>query len=174
MADAILAAARRGVLVIGLCGGYQMLGERVADPVGIAGDAGDEPGLGLLPMRTEFAAQKLVRQVTVECDGRRWPAYEIHMGRTEFVQPVEQLNTVRDGEHVHGEGARCDNVWGTYLHGWFEAPEVRRRVAVAAGFVNYRAHLVPWADQRQAIYTQMADHLVACVNLDPVRRYLGL
>jgi adenosylcobyric acid synthase len=174
LADAIGAAAGRGILVIGLCGGYQMLGERVADPAGVAGDAGDEPGLGLLPVRTAFSPQKLVRQVTVECDGRRWSAYEIHMGRTDLVRPADPLNTVWDGGRIRSEGVRCGNVWGTYLHGWFEAPEVRRRAAAAAGLANYRAHPTPWAEQRQEVYARMADHLVSCVNLDPVGRYLGL
>lgn len=174
MADAILAAARRGVLVIGLCGGYQMLGENLMDSAGVAGDFGDEPGLGLLPVRTEFTPKKLVRQVTVECDGRRWSAYEIHMGRTDPVQPLDTLNTVCDDDQMRGEGVRYGNVWGTYLHGWFEAPEVRRRVAAAAGLVNYCSDPVPWADQRQRVYAQMADHIVACVDLDSVRRYLGL
>jgi adenosylcobyric acid synthase len=174
LADAIGAAARRGALVIGLCGGYQMLGETVADPAGVAGDAGEEPGLGLLPVQTDFSDKKLVRQVTVECDGRRWFAYEIHMGRSRLVQPVDPLNTVWDGDHRRTEGARRGNVWGTYLHGWFEAPEVRRRVAAAAGLTRHRPNPVPWAEQRQRVYAQMADHLVACVNLDSVRRYLGV
>ncbi len=174
LADAIGAPARRGVLVVGVCGGYQMLGHRLADPAGVAGDAGIEAGLGLLPVRTEFAAEKQVRQVTVEAGSRRWTAYEIHMARTETVGPVEGLNLVSEGGQSRPEGVRCGNVWGTYLHGWFEAPEVRRRVADAAGLRGFRPHPVPWAEQRQAVYAQMADHLAACVNLDPVRRFLEI
>ena len=151
-----------------------MLGESVADPQGIAGDAGEEPGLGLLPARTGFSTTKIVRQVTAECDGREWTAYEIHMGRTEFRTAVPSLHTVREQGVSRPEGARHGNVWGTYLHGWFEAPEVRRRVAAAAGLESYRAHPVPWMEQRQVIYTGMAAHLAAHVDLGPVRRYLGL
>jgi adenosylcobyric acid synthase len=174
LADAIVKAAHRGRLVIGLCGGYQILGERVADPKGVAGDSGVAPGLGLLPVQTVFVKRKLVRQVTVECPSRQWTAYEIHMGRTEFTRPVEGLNVVREGDRRRGEGIREGNVWGTYLHGWFEAPEVRQRVAVAAGLANYHPDLVPWAEQRQRIYAQMADQLVASVDLDSVRRYLEI
>jgi adenosylcobyric acid synthase len=171
---AIEAAAKRGALVIGICGGYQLLGERLSDPAGVAGDAGDEPGLGLLPVKTEFLPEKIVRQVSAECDGQRWEAYEIHMGRTTSIAPLEPLHTVFIGGGAHAEGVRRGNVWGTYLHGWFESPALRARVATVAGIVAYRAHPTPWSEKRQAVYAAMADHVVAHVNLDSVRRYLGI
>ncbi len=174
LAAAVAEAAARGVLVIGVCGGFQMLGRTVADPRGVAGDAGEEAGLGLLPARTEFSPQKIVRQVAAECDGRTWTAYEIHMGRTAFLAPVTSLHTVTENGVAREEGARCGNVWGTYLHGWFEAPEVRRRVTAAAGIVGHRTPSITWMEQRQAVYAEMAAHLVAHVDLEPVRRYLGL
>lgn len=175
LADAIKAAARAGGLVIGICGGFQMLGETLSDEAGIAGEAGHVPGLGLLPVRTQFAAKKIVRQVTAQWDGRSWTAYEIHMGRTEPPPRGEPLQRVRDLDgRQRPEGVRCGNVWGTYLHGWFESPEVRRSVAKAAGLAAHQAQPVPWAERRQAVYAQMADHVAAHVNLDPVKRYLGL
>jgi len=175
MAEAIVAAAHRGALVIGVCGGFQLLGERLVDPAGVAGDAGDEPGLGLLPVATHFERQKILRQVTAECAGRRWTAYEIHMGRTVAAAPVEALQTVWDGDGTsRPEGVRRGRVWGTYLHGWFEAPEVRALVAGTGGLARHRAHPVPWSEQRQAVYTRMAAHLAAHVNLEPVLRHLGL
>ncbi|MDD2762639.1 MAG: cobyric acid synthase [Opitutaceae bacterium] len=174
MADAIVAAARRDVLVVGICGGYQLLGETLRDPDGVAGDAGDEPGLGLLPLATVFHEPKILRQVASECDGRRWMTYEIHMGRSEVTAPCEPLHTVIEDGVIHSEGLRRGKVWGTYQHGWFEVPETRSRVARAGGLAEHHAHAVPWAEQRQAIYVQMADHLAAHVDLDPVRRYLGI
>jgi adenosylcobyric acid synthase len=72
------------------------------------------------------------------------------------------------------EGARLGNVWGTYLHGWFEAPEVRQLVISAAGIRGYRPCPFAWIEQRRKIYDAMAEHLVAHVNLEPIRRYLGL
>ena len=171
----IVAAARRGTLVIGVCGGYQMLGKRLLDAAGVAGDAGDEPGLGLLPVTTHFEPKKIVRQVTAECAGQRWTAYEIHMGRSAATAPVEALQTVQDTDGtMRPEGARRGNVWGTYLHGWFEGPALRSQVAAACGLSAHRAHPVPWSEQRQAVYTAMAAHVAAHVNLDSVRRYLGL
>ncbi len=175
LADAIIAAAQHGVLVIGVCGGFQMLGKRLVDAAGVAGDAGDEPGLGLLPVTTHFERQKILRQVTAECAGRRWTAYEIHMGRTVAELSVEALQTVTDADGAsRPEGVRCANIWGTYLHGWFEAPELRSRVAAAGGLTAHRAHPVPWSEQRWEIYAGMVAHVAAHVNLEPVRRYLGL
>jgi adenosylcobyric acid synthase len=174
LADAIVAAARRGTLIIGVCGGYQMLGESLSDETGQAGDAGSEPGLGLLPADTQFSASKTLRQVTASCGGLEWRAYEIHMGLTRARSGVEPLQTVRDETGTRPEGMRLGKVWGTYLHGWFESPPLRAWVAAAAGMREHRPHPVPWAEQRIAVYRAMAEHLAAHVDLDPIRRYLCL
>ena len=171
---AILQAAARGAVVVGVCGGYQMLGEHLSDPLGVAGDAGEEPGLGLLPVHTVFHTAKTLRPTEAECDGARWTAYEIHMGETVATAACEPLHQVWNDGRPRPEGARSGRVWGTYLHGWFESPQLRTRLAAAAGFAAYRAHPVPWAEQRRSLYGQMADHVASHVDLDPVRRYLGL
>ncbi len=134
---AIVAAARRGALVIGICGGYQMLGQTLVDDEGVAGDRGREPGLGLLPLHTEFVRHKIVRQVQAECDGQTWTAYEIHMGRSTPTGAFEVLHTLRDGEESKPEGMRLGSVWGTYVHGLFESPRFRARVAAQARFAAY-------------------------------------
>lgn len=175
LAEAILAAARAGRPVIGICGGYQMLGEKLTDVSGLAGDRGDAVGLGLLPVATTFTGNKIVRQVTAQWSNRRWTAYEIHVGRTKRTGPCLSLQSVTDLDgQTRVEGSRKGNVWGTYLHGWFEAPEVRQAVADAAGMSMHRAHPVPWANRRQAVYAGMAAHVAAHVDLDSVRHYLGL
>lgn len=170
---AIQAAAERGALIIGLCGGFQMLGERLSDPSGVAGDRGDEAGLGLLPHTTEYRNPKIVQAVEGECAGRRWSAYEIHLGRSTLTAACAPLQTVFDKEGARAEGLRRGNVWGTYLHGWFDSPDVRRWVTSTAGF-RHVPHPQPWSEKRRAIYDTMADHLAAHVNLEPVRRYLAL
>jgi adenosylcobyric acid synthase len=167
-------AAARGTLIVGICGGYQILGERLVDRDGVAGDAGDEPGLGLLPVATTFQSEKIVRETTAECEGARWTAYEIHMGRTDQTAPCVPLHRVWNDGEPRPEGACHGRVWGTYLHGWFESPQVRARLAAAAGFAAHCPHEVPWAEQRQSLYAQMAEHVAAHVDLAPVRRYLGL
>lgn len=174
LAEAIVAAARRGVLVIGVCGGFQMLGTSLSDDAGQAGEAGKEPGLGLLPAQTRFGATKVLRQVTARCDSSEWQAYEIHMGHTSALSEIEPLQLVSDAAGARPEGLRLGNVWGTYLHGWFDSPRLRERVTAAAGIGGHKAHPIPWAEQRQQLYRLMAEHLAAHVNLDPVKRYLGL
>ena len=172
--QAIVLAARAGIPVIGLCGGYQILGEQLSDHAGVAGDAGEETGLGLLPLKTNFEKEKIVRQVTAFCGERQWMTYETHMGRTTPTGFCEPLHPVVDAMGKREEGARLGNVWGTYLHGWFEAPEVRQSVVSAAGIRGYRPCPFAWMDQRRKIYEAMAEHLVAHVNLESIRRYLGL
>jgi adenosylcobyric acid synthase len=174
LADAIVAASRRGALVIGVCGGFQMLGASLADEPGHAGDAGRVPGLGLLPAETEFSAAKTLLQVTARCGNSEWLAYEIHMGQTRALTAIEPLHMVQDAAGTRPEGMRLGKVWGTYLHGWFESPQLRAQVAAAAGMHQHRPHPVPWAEQRKEIYHAMAEHLNAHVNLDPIRRYLCL
>jgi adenosylcobyric acid synthase len=174
MADAIVAASRRGALIIGVCGGFQMLGTLLVDEDGAAGDAGGEPGLGLLPAETVFSATKIVRQVTARCDDEHWLAYEIHMGRTKSTSSAEPLHLVEDISGLRPEGMRMTRVWGTYLHGWFESPRVREKIAAAAGIVDYHANPQPWAEQRRAVYRAMGEHLAHYIDLDTVKRYLCL
>jgi adenosylcobyric acid synthase len=172
--QAIISAASAGIPVVGLCGGYQILGEQLTDQMGVAGDVGEERGLGLLPLKTNFEEEKIVRQVTAFCGDRQWTTYETHMGRTTPTSPCEPLHRVVDATGKREEGARLGNVWGTYLHGWFEAPEVRALVISAAGISGYRPCPFPWLEQRRKIYDAMAEHLRMHVNLQPIRRYLGL
>ena len=120
-----------------------------------------------------FATEKHVRQVSIEREGRRWTACEIHMGRRERTAPCEPPQRVIEGDATRDEGARRAKVWGTYLHGWFEAPEVRGWIANEAGFASHRAHPIPWAEKRHATYAAMADHVAAHVDLWPIKQFLG-
>lgn len=170
----IRAAAQRGVLVVGVCGGYQMLGEQLRDERGVAGDEGTEEGLGLLPARTEFVSEKIVQQVEAEYDGQRWTAYEIHMGRTAVSGTLPPLQTITVRGEMRSEGVKSGNIWGTYLHGWFESPRLRARIATSGGITEHRAHPMPWAEKRQAVYRAMADHVAEHLDLGSIRRYLGI
>ncbi len=108
--------------IVGICGGMQMLGQAIADPMGLEGVAGEYAGLGLLPLRTEFASQKTVQQSRATF---LWPAetdvtgYEIHSGRSEIWGGTPIATEAALGV-VQGK------VWGTYLHGVFDNHRWRR------------------------------------------------
>jgi adenosylcobyric acid synthase len=173
LADAILRAHANGALVIGICGGFQILGDRLVDERGVAGEAGDAPGLGLLPVETWFEEAKEVRTVEVCFENETWQAYEIHMGRTRPLRPCENLVKVAEEHQQRGEGFRCDRVWGTYLHGIFEAASLRREVARLAGLARHRSSRESFRAQRNALYSGMADLIETHLNLEDLWRYVA-
>jgi adenosylcobyric acid synthase len=116
----------------------------------------------------------VVRQVSAVCAHEQWTAYEIHMGVTHATALVEVLQTVIDDGGSRPEGMRLGNVWGTYLHGWFESAALRQKIAAAAGLRAHTAHAVSWAQQRRELYAAMGEYLATSVNLEPIKRYLGL
>ncbi|MEM9576690.1 MAG: cobyric acid synthase [Pseudomonadota bacterium] len=163
----IAAHVRRGGHVLGMCGGYQMLGRSIADPEGLEGAAGADPGLGLLDIETVMHRTKQVTQTdAVHCaSGQRISGYEIHLGHTEgpdCARPFAQIGDRHDGAH-----SSDGRIVGTYLHGMFRDDGFRR--AWLAGF----------GAEQQASYTaaveealdHLADHLAQHAR---VERIFGL
>lgn len=129
---AIAARSQEGATLVGICGGYQMLGQHLADPHGVESHAGDmAPGLGLLPVATEFCPVKQTHQAQLRIhDGQVVHGYEIHAGDTQLFDGAEPFGEIisRGSESMQlPDGAiRSDGkVWGTYLHGIFENREFR-------------------------------------------------
>ncbi len=123
----ILAHARAGCAVLGICGGYQMLGEVVADPNGVEGQVTHENGLGLLPISTLLAEEKQTRVCEATVVGLDVPikGYEIHAGESEENGVFDPFMTV--GNELIGVKAKGTPVWGTYLHGLFENGAFRKQ-----------------------------------------------
>ncbi|UGA45757.1 cobyric acid synthase [Bradyrhizobium quebecense] len=122
----LLAHHRRGGHILGLCGGYQMLGQSVADPDGIEGLAGETPGLGLLDVTTVMTEQKTLTRVSAMHAATHQPisAYEIHIGHTggpDRARPFSML----DGS-PEGAMSRDGRVHGSYLHGLFTSDGFRK------------------------------------------------
>lgn len=172
IASAILRAQCRGVLIIGICGGFQMLGHTLSDPHGLAGNRGEVAGLGLLPVDTWFESEKEVRAVKAVFEGECWPAYEIHMGKSRFTSETVPLLHVLDSGELRSEGVRTSGVWGTYLHGLFESSALRKEIGNLAGFGGHRVSSVPFRTQRETLYNGMADLLEAHLNLEDLWRYV--
>ncbi len=122
LADWVIEQHRRGATVIGVCGGFQMLGRSIHDPLRVESDLQEAPGLGLLPCITVLAAEKttVVRSGTTS-RGTPLNGYEIHMGRTAGDREMPPFARLENGQL---EGVRINRVIGTYLHGAFECPEV--------------------------------------------------
>lgn len=121
----IRAHARRGRPVLGLCGGYQMLGRTIADPQGIEGPAGTVEGLGLLAVDTVLSDNKTLVQVTGTALGERFEGYEMHLGRTagpDIVRPVAQF----DDGHEDGASSPDGLISGSYVHGLLGLAAQRR------------------------------------------------
>ena len=121
----LFAHHRRGGHILGICGGYQMLGSRIADPLGAEGPPAEVPGLGLLAVQTTLGGDKILRETTGLCLGETVRGYEIHLGLTagpDCARPALQLADRGDGA-LSADG----RVMGLYLHGLFAADSFRRR-----------------------------------------------
>lgn len=126
VAQAIVRAHREGATVMGICGGYQLMGQEVCDPDHVEGEIERLPGLGLLPVSTRMQGEKITRQVRFHflegsetCEG-----YEIHMGTTTPLAdvPASPLNHLADGRE---DGYFADRTcMGTYVHGILDNPSV--------------------------------------------------
>lgn len=133
---------RRGGHVIGLCGGYQMLGRKVSDPDGIEGTETEVDGLGLLDIETVMEPAKTVRNSEAWCEpfGITLSGYEIHLGRTKGSDCDRPFSTING--HPDGAISRDGRIMGTYLHGLFCNDDFRRvyleRLGISGGGENYR------------------------------------
>lgn len=180
--EAIIRAHKNGKKVIGICGGYQMMGARLEDPKAIEGNLPAVPGLGLLPQCTIIEPEKITRQSTFaflpglckdgsqtipyDCHG-----YEIHMGRTTLLgdapeSPVAVLDDGRtDGYYLN---STC---WGSYMHGILDNPEVLNNLA--EGFDKETADLpFDYAAFKEEQYDKLAALVRKHVDMDYIYRQL--
>jgi adenosylcobyric acid synthase len=152
----ILDQHRRGAMIVGICGGYQMMGERIDDPLAMESGIGSAQGLGLLPVRTVLEAEKTTRRVTATTpSGVAFEAYEIHLGVTTGTEGFAVFATLEDGAR---DGARSGGCAGTYLHGALENP------AVLGELLGRTVASLP---SREATYDRLADWFEA--NIDRKR-----
>jgi adenosylcobyric acid synthase len=158
----IAAHARRGGLVLGLCGGYQMLGRRIADPDGIEGPAGAVAGLGLLDVETVLAGDKRLEPAHGEAFGAPFRGYEMHMGATTGPDCMRPFATLADGT-ADGAVSADGLIAGTYVHGLFG--DDRQRAAWLA-----RLSGAPSAVAHDALVERTLDrlaaHIAAHLDLD--------
>ena len=181
---AILKHAAKGGAVIGICGGYQMLGNTVSDPDGVEG-GGTLAGLGLLPSETVFQGEKTRTRVIgtfaqaegifAPLAGVAFEGYEIHMGKTESAAaPLVQFITQTGEEHT--DGLSNGNVWGCYVHGIFDKAGVAEALVNAlmkAKGLEGQAASVDWQEYAQRQYDKLADGLRASLDMERIYRILN-
>ena len=181
LADVIRDAAHVGVPVVGLCGGYQMLGRRIEDPLGVEG--GDVDGLSLLDAVTVFDAEKRTVRAAGTLTGAALGeagtpvhGYEIHMGRTTIgpaARPLVRVEAADGTAYDDGAVAAELPVCGTYLHGLFDDPALRRswldRLRVARGLEPLGAS-AQLADPVERLADMLEQHL----DLEAIARMIGL
>jgi adenosylcobyric acid synthase len=159
----LLAHRRRGGRILGICGGYQMLGRSIADPEGIEGPAGTSEGLGLLDVETVMTPEKRLTRVTGIhlASGTPVEGYEIHIGRTDGPDRARPL--FRIGGQDEGAQSADGRVAGAYLHGMFAGDAFRRAWLAAlgaeGGAISYEAEI-------EATLDRLAAHLEAHLDLD--------
>lgn len=155
---AILDHARRGRPVLGICGGFQMLGGTISDPVGVEGAPGAEvEGLGLLDVRTDFSAEKVLRLPTGAALGAPAAGYEIHHGRI----------TLGDDEEFLG-GARAGKVLGTMWHGSLEGDALRG--ALLSALLGREPSAVSFGAARDARLDRLGDLVEEHLDVDALLR----
>jgi adenosylcobyric acid synthase len=150
----LLKTVERGGWLLGICGGYQMLGRSVSDPFAVE-EGGTQAGLNLLPADTQIERKK----VTVQTKGRSFlgpivAGYEIHMGRTEYTNAARPFVIKDDGSR---DGAVCGRIAGTYFHGLFENEEFTARfLTLVAGSRGLKWRPGVFRYSKEAEYDRLA------------------
>jgi adenosylcobyric acid synthase len=159
----LAAHLRRGGRVLGLCGGYQMLGRTIADPAGHEGPPGKVDGLGLLGVATSLSDDKRLTQTGgVTTDGVSFAGYEMHMGITDGPDREQPFAHLADGAR-DGAISPDGRIFGTYIHGLFADDRQRaawlKRLGAGASTISYDAQVEDTLDR-------LASHLAECIDLD--------
>ena len=162
------AHVRRGGKVLGICGGYQMLGKTIDDPLGMEGAPGAVEGLGLLDVATTLTADKVLRACSgvSTFDGAAFSGYEMHVGATQGPDCARPLLTFADGR---GDGAVSKDgaIRACYLHGLF-GHEAQR--AAILNWIGAQASELAYEAEIERVLDALADHLANSVDLDALLR----
>ena len=175
-----------GTPLFGICGGYQMLGKVVRDPLHTESEHDETAGFGYFPSETTFAAQKRLRQVTASADfsflgahifRKNLLGYEIHMGQTDFLEKTIRPFQIAQEDNFVSDGAVSSDglVIGTYIHGIFDDDDFRRsllnRLRVQRGWseipVQYR-----YREEKERAYDRLAETVRASLDMEKLQTIL--
>jgi len=168
--------AESGGHILGICGGYQLLGTMVHDPAGIEGRPGSTPGLGLLPVETELKAPKTTTLTRFDRQEIAGTGYEIHMGRTHRKGglPFFSLKTRNGQACLEEDGcvAAGGRIAGTYMHGMFDTPGITRHWLDSIGLGDIQVPEIYGPDARDHEYDMLAAHFSRHVDVEEIQRRL--
>ena len=177
----VLKHAARGGAVVGICGGYQMLGRVLSDPDGVE-SGGTMAGMGLLPTETIFLGEKTRTRVDgafrggaglfTALNGVPFHGYEIHMGETAYLEdavPLSRLTCLDRAEKL--DGAARGNVWGSYVHGIFDSGAFAQALVnalLSAKGLTPDAAAVDWETYQEEQYDKLAAGVRASLDMDRI------
>ena len=170
--DELIDYIESGGNVLGICGGYQMMGSAVHDPDGIEGEPGSSKGLGILPVETTLKSPKTTTLTCFSWGSIKGLGYEIHMGQTHRKKhhtlfEITSRNSIetRDTDGCISADGR---ILGTYLHGMFDNPEITRRWFDHLGLVGVNVPKLGGLESRNAQYELLAAHFEKYVRLEQI------
>jgi adenosylcobyric acid synthase len=188
----ILKLASSGSPVFGICGGFQMLGEQLKDPLAVESSSGlaSVRGMELLPIRTVFGAEKTRTRVTGACtavegifedlSGMNIEGYEIHMGQTErALPPLSYVMESQSGSHLAKmDGCQKKNVYGTYIHGFFDSEQIGDTIVAALrkkkGLPSQPGTAFSYQEYKEKQYDRLADLLRESLDMNRIYSLMGL
>ncbi len=184
MDEAIIRYAKNGGMLLGICGGYQMLGKSLFDPKHVESTIPEMPGLGLIDMSVTFEEEKQTRQVNgvidcprgwlSDCNGLSVDGYEIHAGISEF--GVDAIPWMRIDSRIDGVTNAQGNVLGSYMHGLFDDGQLyaalSKHIRAIKGLSNAEVKPMSMNEYREREFDRIADIVRASVDMDRIYRII--
>jgi adenosylcobyric acid synthase len=168
----LTAYVRSGGHILGICGGYQMLGQMVEDPDGLEGPPGQTRGLGLLPVHTVLKSPKTTTLSEFEWDGALGRGYEIHMGATQLTSGIPFIHVVSRNKAPVSETDGClaenSRVAGTYIHGFFDSAAITGKWFSMIGLNTVPDIDIDAAAEKDRAYEQLKTHMQRYLNLNAI------
>lgn len=174
LAQGILQAAQQGCQIVGICGGYQMLGEIIIDEQAVEGDGGIHMTLGLLPIETTFIPEKHTQRITgTSSTGHAIQGYEIHLGRSQATQQVQPFIQFDDGR---SDGVITDTVIGTYVHGIFQNRHFTRyyfnELRKKKGLETVSEDVLSDFERREQAYEMLDQHVRQHLDMEKLYSFI--
>ncbi len=175
-ADRLKGFADAGGHLLGICGGYQLMGQTIHDPEGLEGVPGSSEGLGLLPVETVLKAPKTTTLTRFTWQKCRGTGYEIHMGQTKRLAgtPMFRISERNSAPCRDDDGciAGESRIMGTYIHGLFDAPGITRRWLKTLGLESIKVSRTEGLAARDKAYDRLAGHFQQHVDMARLHKHI--